>query len=36
MLTLTTITAWELLFDRFGVTPETRGTLLIVVAWARS
>ena len=31
-LPLTAITAWELLFDRFGVTPETRGTLLIVGA----
>jgi zinc-binding alcohol dehydrogenase family protein len=31
-LPLTSITAWELLFDRFGVTPETRGTLLIVGA----
>ena len=29
-LPLTAITAWELLFDRFGVTPETRGTLLVV------
>jgi zinc-binding alcohol dehydrogenase family protein len=29
-LPLTSITAWELLFDRFGVTPETRGTLLVV------
>ncbi len=31
-LPLTAITAWELLFDRFGVTPETQGTLLIVGA----
>jgi len=31
-LPLTAITAWELLFDRFGVTPDTRGTLLIVGA----
>ena len=31
-LPLTSITAWELLFDRFGVTPDTRGTLLIVGA----
>lgn len=31
-LPLTAITAWELLFDRFGVTPQTRGTLLIVGA----
>ena len=29
-LPLTAITAWELLFDRFGVTPDTRGTLLVV------
>ena len=29
-LPLTSVTAWELLFDRFGVTPETRGTLLVV------
>jgi zinc-binding alcohol dehydrogenase family protein len=29
-LPLTAITTWELLFDRFGVTPETRGTLLVV------
>ena len=29
-LPLTAITAWELLFDRFGVMPETRGTLLVV------
>lgn len=27
---LTAITAWELLFDRLGVTPETRGNLLVV------
>ena len=27
---LTTITAWELLFDRLGVTPATTGNLLIV------
>lgn len=31
-LPLTAITAWELLFDRFGVTPDTEGTLLIVGA----
>jgi zinc-binding alcohol dehydrogenase family protein len=31
-LPLTAITAWELLLDRFGVTPDTRGTLLIVGA----
>jgi len=31
-LPLTSITAWELLFDRFGVTPETTGSLLIVGA----
>jgi zinc-binding alcohol dehydrogenase family protein len=29
-LPLTSVTAWELLFDRFGVTPETRGTLLVI------
>jgi len=29
-LPLTAVTAWELLFDRFGVTPDTRGTLLVV------
>jgi zinc-binding alcohol dehydrogenase family protein len=29
-LPLTAITAWELLFDRFGVTPDPRGTLLVV------
>ena len=31
-LPLTSITAWELLFDRLGVTPETTGSLLIVGA----
>lgn len=31
-LPLTAITAWELLFDRLGVRPETEGTLLIVGA----
>jgi zinc-binding alcohol dehydrogenase family protein len=31
-LPLTSITAWELLFDRLGVTPETEGALLIVGA----
>jgi len=31
-LPLTSITAWELLFDRFGVTAETEGALLIVGA----
>ncbi len=31
-LPLTAITAWELLFERFGVTPQTRGTLLITGA----
>ncbi len=31
-LPLTAITAWELLFDRFGVTPETQGSLLIIGA----
>jgi zinc-binding alcohol dehydrogenase family protein len=31
-LPLTTITAWELLFDRLGVTDKTEGTLLIVGA----
>jgi zinc-binding alcohol dehydrogenase family protein len=31
-LPLTSITAWELLFDRLGVTPETTGALLIVGA----
>jgi zinc-binding alcohol dehydrogenase family protein len=31
-LPLTAITAWELLFDRLGVTPETEGALLIVGA----
>jgi zinc-binding alcohol dehydrogenase family protein len=31
-LPLTAITAWELLFDRLGVTPQTQGTLLIVGA----
>ena len=31
-LPLTAVTAWELLFDRFGVTPQTRGTLLITGA----
>src|SRR5882724_5309602 len=33
-LPLTTITAWELLFDRLGVTAQTEGTLLIVGAAA--
>jgi len=27
---LTTITAWEAMFDKFKLTPETRGTLLVV------
>jgi len=31
-LPLTTITAWELLFNRLGVTAQTEGTLLIVGA----
>ena len=31
-LPLTSITAWELLFERFGVTAETEGALLIVGA----
>lgn len=31
-LPLTAITAWELLFDRFGVTQDTEGTLLVVGA----
>jgi len=31
-LPLTSITAWELLFDRLGVTAETKGALLIVGA----
>ncbi len=31
-LPLTSITAWELLFDRLGVTPETEGALMIVGA----
>ena len=31
-LPLTAITAWELLFDRLGVRPETEGSLLIVGA----
>jgi zinc-binding alcohol dehydrogenase family protein len=31
-LPLTSITAWELLFDRLGVTPEATGSLLIVGA----
>lgn len=31
-LPLTSITAWELLFDRLGVTAETEGSLLIVGA----
>jgi len=31
-LPLTSITAWELLFERLGVTPETEGALLIVGA----
>ncbi|MET0352211.1 MAG: zinc-binding alcohol dehydrogenase family protein [Rhizobacter sp.] len=31
-LPLTAITAWELLFDRLGVKPETTGTLLVVGA----
>ena len=31
-LPLTSITAWELLFDRLGVTPQTEGALLIVGA----
>jgi zinc-binding alcohol dehydrogenase family protein len=31
-LPLTAITAWELLFDRLGVTPETEGSLLVVGA----
>ena len=38
-LPLTTITAWESLFDRFRLTRESTGTLLIMgapAAWARS
>jgi zinc-binding alcohol dehydrogenase family protein len=31
-LPLTAITAWELLFDRLGVTPQTQGALLVVGA----
>jgi zinc-binding alcohol dehydrogenase family protein len=31
-LPLTSITAWELLFERLGVTPDTEGALLIVGA----
>ncbi|MCI1672995.1 MAG: zinc-binding alcohol dehydrogenase family protein [Bifidobacterium tibiigranuli] len=31
-LPLTSITAWEVLFDRFGLTPESCGTLLVVGA----
>ena len=31
-LPLTSITAWETLFDRFGLTDESRGTLLVVGA----
>jgi zinc-binding alcohol dehydrogenase family protein len=31
-LPLTSITAWELLFDRLGVTPQTEGALMIVGA----
>lgn len=31
-LPLTTLTAWELLFDRLGVTPATEGALLVVGA----
>lgn len=31
-LPLTAITAWELLFDRFGAGPDSRGTLLITGA----
>lgn len=31
-LPLTSITAWELLFERLGVTPQTEGALLIVGA----
>ncbi|MES2027062.1 MAG: zinc-binding alcohol dehydrogenase family protein [Pseudomonadota bacterium] len=31
-LPLTSITAWELLFDRLGVTPQSTGTLLVIGA----
>jgi NADPH2:quinone reductase len=31
-LPLTTITAWEILFDRFGITKESKGSLLILGA----
>ena len=31
-LPLTAITAWELLFDRLGITPQTTGTLLVTGA----
>lgn len=31
-LPLTAITAWELLFDRLGITPRTTGTLLVIGA----
>ena len=31
-LPLTAITAWELLFDRLGVTPQTQGALMIIGA----
>ena len=31
-LPLTTITAWEMLFDRFGLTEDSTGTLLVVGA----
>jgi zinc-binding alcohol dehydrogenase family protein len=31
-LPLTTITAWETLFDRFGLTPKATGTLLVLGA----
>lgn len=29
-LPLTALTAWEMLFDRFGITPDTTGNLLII------